>query len=681
MTSATAGALVNAAPLRRGARHWQWLALLVAVLPQVDRLPPWLLVATGLACLWRQEAVERRIGAPALWLRVLLLAAGTAGVVASHRTLLGPEGGVSFLIVGALLKMLESRTQRDAFVSGVLDFFVLATAFLFSQSLGVTAYVLVASVVVVSALVSLQQREEAGVRRTLRRAAVLVGQAVPLMLVLFVFFPRLPPLWTLNLTQGSARTGLSDSMSPGDISKLSESTETAFRVEFQGQVPPSDLLYWRGLVFGYYDGTRWTQGYPMTEQVPLPPRGLPDWVQGADPAVTPPLRYRIILEPTDQPWLFGLAVSRSSTPKVGLTRDLRLVAQGPVFNRLTYDVESWPTARADSVDMPDWMRRQALQLPAGGNPEARRMARRLRNSTADEAALVQELLAWFRDERFFYTLEPPPLGEDRVDDFLFRTRSGFCEHYASTFVFLMRAAGVPARVVAGYQGGEPSPLGDYWLVRQLDAHAWAEVWIPGRGWITVDPTATVAPQRIQAGAAQAAERRDYWGNTAAGALRHGNYRLLRGLRNLADYVNYRWHKDVVGYDSERQDGFMQRLLGDSDLLRRLLVMGGALAVLAGGLFLLALRGRRRELHPLDRLYRRWSDRLARQGLVREAGEGPQDYARRVARAKPALADEAKEFARLYAALRYRRGGSADAALQRRLRRLARGSWRDWFRRR
>ena len=299
---------MNGMPISRSVRHWQWVALLVSLLPQFDRLPPWLLLATALACLWRLEPVEKRIGIPPLWMRVLLLAAGIAGVRATHHTLLGPEGGVSFLIVAALLKLLESRTGRDAFISAVLDFFVLATAFLFSQSLGLTVYVLVASVVIVSALLSLQQRDDVGVKRTLRRSLVLVGQAVPLMLVLFVFFPRLPPLWTLNLTQGSARTGFSDSMSPGDISTLSESTETAFRVEFQGPPPPSERLYWRGLVFGYFDGKRWSQGYPLIEQIPLPSRGFPEWVGGADPAGPPPLRYRIILEPTDQPWLFTLAL-------------------------------------------------------------------------------------------------------------------------------------------------------------------------------------------------------------------------------------------------------------------------------------------------------------------------------------------------------------------------------------
>lgn len=652
------------------ARYWQSAALLVAVLPQFDRLPYWLLALVLLACLWRTPLAERRLAAPGSLLRVLILVAGMAGVYYSHRTLLGAEGGVSFLILCAVMKLLESRQQRDLFISVVLDFFVLATAFLFSTALALTLYVGLACVVIIAALLVLQQREGAGLRLSLRRAAVMALQALPLMLILFVFFPRLPPLWTLNLSQGSGRTGMSDSMSPGDISKLSESSELAFRVEFSGPLPPSRELYWRGLVLSHYDGQRWAQAEGINEPRPASIRA--PWVRGQDnPA---PLSYRIILEPTDQPWLFVLPQARSATPRLSLTRDNRLVANAPVFSRLTYEVQSWPQATADSEGLPEWMRLQALQLPAQGDPEARRMAQRWFAGSGSAARYVADTLDWFRQEHFFYTLEPPALGENRVDEFLFKTRRGFCEHYASAFVFLMRAAGVPARVVTGYQGGEKSPLGDYWVVRQLDAHAWAEVWLEGQGWVQVDPTSAVAPDRVQRGATQLATNRTYWGDSGLSAVRYSNFRLLKNLRSLADYMNYRWHRDVLGYDVQSQEGLMQRLLGDTSLLRRLAVMGIALSVLAGLLFLWALRGERRQLHPLDRLYRRYCARLARHGLLREAGEGPQAFARRVARQKPALGPQAEEFARLYMALRYQpaRDKARLRVLEKRLIRLARG---------
>lgn len=653
-------------------RYWQIAALLAALLPQYDRLPLWLTAVVLLACVWRLPAVERRVAAPGNGVRVLILIAGLAGVALSHRTVFGPEGGVSFLILCAALKLLETRDRRDVFVLTVLDLFMLATAFLFSQSLLLTIYVGLALVVIVAALVALQQRDGVSARRTLGRAALLVGQAVPLMLVLFVFFPRLPPLWSFNLTQGSGKTGMSDSMSPGDISQLSQSSALAFRVEFEGAIPPPSQLYWRGLVLSQFDGQRWTQndwlgaGDVYEEAKPY----RPAWMERLDLGTRPSLRYRVILEPTDRPWLFSLALPMSATPKVGLTRDFRLLYRQPVFQRLGYDVESHPGAVLDAGGLSPWMLRDALQLPPAGNTQSRLQAQSWRRSIGDDRRFIRFVLDWFREERFFYTLEPPPLGDNRVDEFLFGTRRGFCEHYASSFVFLMRAAGIPARVVVGYQGGERSPLGDYLMVRQLDAHAWAEVWLPDAGWVSVDPTAAVAPERIERGASQLAENPDYWGEGGLGAMRYGNYRLFRELRHLADYVNYRWQRDVLGYDTDKQDGLMKRLLGDTSLLRRLAVMGVLLALLAGALFLWALYGERRQQHPLDRLYLRFCRQMAARGLVRAPDETPQAFAARIAATAPRLARRAQAVTALYVALRYRaRPGTAQ---QRQLRRLVRG---------
>lgn len=651
------------------ARYWQFCALLAVLLPQVDRLPLWLMGFAVLTCVWRLPWLEPRLGAPGAFSRLLLLPAGMAGVFYSHQTFLGPEGGVSFLIFCAVMKILESRNQRDFFISAILDFFILATAFLFSQDLLLTLYVGPASIVVVAALLSLQQREGAGIRLTLRRASVLVAQALPLMLVLFVFFPRLPPLWNLNLSQGSGRSGISDSMSPGDISSLSESAELAFRVEFQDTPPASSQLYWRGLVFTNFDGQRWSQDKTVRTAITMRTAAASTTAEANTEA---PVNYRVTLEPTDQTWLFALVMPASPTANVSLTHDYRLVYRNPVYERLSYDVQSWLQAPVGVEELSVWERQQSLRLPAQGNPQARLMAQRWMNGAGSQEKYVSDVLDWFRQERFFYTLQPPLLGNDRIDDFLFRSRRGFCEHYASSFVFLMRAAGIPARVVAGYQGGEQSPLAAYWVVRQLDAHAWSEVWLPHQGWVTVDPTAEVAPDRIQRGAPELANERAYWGDSGMGAVRYNNYRLLKSLRNFSDYVNYRWHRDVLGYDSARQESFMLRLLGDKSLLRRLLVMGIAFLVFGGLLLMWVLRGQRRELHPLDRIYRRYCVRLARHGVVREAGEGPQAFARRVAQALPALASEADEFARLYMALRYRRQGETTKLLEQRLRRLARG---------
>lgn len=654
-------------------RYWQLAALLAVVLPQFDRLPSWLAAGVVLACVWRLPIVEERIPAPGLWLRVVLLVAGLYAVFLSHRTLFGPEGGVSFLILCAALKLLESRNARDVFVLSILDFFILSTAFLFSQSLLLTVYVGLALVVVLSALLVQQQRESVGVRRTLWRAGVLVGQAVPLMLVLFLFFPRLPPIWALNLTQGSGKTGMSDTMSPGDISTLSRSAELAFRVEFNGVPPPTRDMYWRGLVLSRFDGRVWTQSSLVTEYMGMMDWGTwrPAWSVAHEDRTQSSVKYRVTLEATDKPWLFALALPRSMTPKVGLARDFRLLYRTPVYARTVYDVESFPGIPLDVEGLPPVIQQESLELPMSGNEQARAQASRWRNAIDSDVRLVRHVLEWFRKEPFHYTLDPPALGENRIDEFLFKTRRGFCEHYASSFVFLMRAAGIPARVVVGYQGGEKSPLGDYWQIRQLDAHAWAEVWLPGQGWVTVDPTSAVAPDRIEQGAQQMANDPAYWGDSGMSAVRYGNYRVFRELRQIADYVNYRWQKDVLGYDSDSQSSLMQRFLGDGSLLKRLVVMVAILAVMAIGFLLWTLYSGRRHQHPLDKLYLRYCQRLARTGLVRAAGEGPHDFARRVAAERPAEASRAREVALLYASLRYRPEAADTEILTRRLRKLVR----------
>ena len=652
-------------------RYWQLAALLAVVAPQYDRLPSWLIATVLLACVWRLPAVERRIGAPGAIVRSVLLAAGLAGVYYSHRTLLGAEGGVSFLIMGAALKLLESRNARDVFVLSILDFFILSTAFLFSQSLLLTLYVGVALVVIVAALLVQQQREGVTARQTLWRAGVMVGQAVPLMLILFVFFPRLPPIWSLNLTQGTGKTGMTDNMSPGDISSLSQSSAPAFRVEFEGAAPPSGELYWRGLVLTRFDGKTWTQSDMITDYAGMVDWGdyRPDWSLAQEDLAQRAVKYRVTLEPTDKPWLFALSLPRSATPKVGLARDYRLLYRTPVFSRISYDVTSYPSIPLDPHGLPLLIQRESLVLPSSGNEQAREQARRWMRLLGSQERYVRHVLDWFRKEPFYYTMEPPALGTNRIDEFLFGTRRGFCEHYASSFVFLMRAAGVPARVVVGYQGGERSPLGDYWQVRQLDAHAWAEVWLPGQGWVRVDPTAAVAPERIELGAQQLANDPAYWGDSGLSAMRYGNYRMFRGLRQMVDYINYRWQSDVLGYDTEDQDGLMQRLVGDTSMIKRLGIMAAILATLAFGFLLWTLYGQRRREHPLDRLYRRYCERQARSGVAREPGEAPADFARRIGARKPAEAASAREVAVLYASLRYRPDSPQAPVLKRRLRRL------------
>ena len=664
----------------RHARYWLLLALAVALLPHVSRLPWWLNALLAMAGLWRLPAVESRAPLPNKWLLALMLFGGIAGVRASYHTWFGPEAGVAFLIFCLAMKLLESRAERDHYVLMVLSLFVLATAFFFEQGVFASVYSVFAVLVAVAALVATNLGgNQAGF--TLRKAGVMLAQAIPLMLILFVFFPRLPPLWSMKLTDSTGRTGMSDSMAPGDLARLGKSDALAFRVEFpNGQVPPKNTLYWRGLTFTRFDGVTWS---PSTDHrlsiygpVAWSRQPLPDWttesIRIRDQKTMP---FRVILEPTDKRWLFSLPVSQAKNANIGLTRDFMLTARDPVFQRLTYDAEQFTVVSLDA-NLPEWMRRENLLLPADGNPVTRKMAVDWRRHFGDERAYLDAVLRWFRKSPFHYTLEPPPLGANRIDDFLFRTRRGFCEHYASSFTFLMRAAGIPSRVVAGYQGGDYSPTGDSWQVRQMDAHAWVEVWLDGRGWVQFDPTAAVAPERIDDGMGVIAEQREVWGDSALSALRFSNYQLLGKLRNMADYVNYRWQRDVVGFDTGSQEEFLLKLLGDSSFWRRLAVMFGALVVVAGVLALFTILRHRKHWHPADRVVLRLSRRLVRKGLQRMDGEGVMAWMQRLELRQPHWKNHAALFARNYSAIRYQPDAGIGKQDLRELARLLR-TWPEY----
>lgn len=657
-------------------RYWLLIALIVSVIPQLNRLPWWLDVVLVVAVAWRLPIIEQRLPLPNSAVKGLLLLLGIVGIKSTYRTLFGPEAGTSLLICFVALKLLESKNERDYYIMLTLSFFVLATALLFSQSLFVTLYMAVALLVITSAYVAFNHTISNSY--SIRKAFILLAQALPLMLILFIFFPRLPPLWTLNLTQSSGRTGMSDTMAPGDIAKLSQSNELAFRVEFENnKIPPKSSLYWRGLTFSQFDGKTWRPStHPWLKNntlVAWSKQPLPRWAESqVRVSKKPPLKYKVILEPTDNVWLYALDVAYSHTPEVGLARDLRLMSQTPVFQRFSYDVLRFEAITLDP-DLANWLRQDNVALPASGNPTARKMAQQWRAFYQSDEQYINAVLRWFTKNQFYYTLEPPPLGDNRIDEFLFQTRRGFCEHYASSFTFLLRAAGIPARVVVGYQGGELSPTGDSWQVRQMDAHAWVEAWLPERGWTIFDPTAAVAPERIERGMKEIAQSQTVWGDSALSTMRYGNYKLFGQLRNMADYLNYRWQRDVVGYDSNNQELLLLKLLGDTTLWKRIAVMFGSLMVIAGLLAFWTILKGRRSLHPADKIIDTLSRRLAKRSLGRQQGEGVMAYLERLQQRQEHWQASVKQLMHSYSVLRYQNIAVAE---KQELRKMAK-TLRSW----
>tara|TARA_R110002110_G_scaffold406421_1_gene626218 strand:- start:9894 stop:11903 length:2010 start_codon:yes stop_codon:yes gene_type:complete len=654
----------------RNALVWAILCQFALVAPHAARLPWWVLVVYVVAALWRIQVYRGHWSFPGRAVKVVLTLSAFAGIYASYGSLLGLEPTVALLLTAFALKLVELAARKDAYVLIFLGYFICITEFLFTQDLLIVLYSLFNVTLLTTALVALHQPAEHEFnRRTIRLAAVMLAQSLPLMLVLFFLFPRIGPLWTVPIKSHTAQTGVSDFMKPGDISRLSQSAAVAFRAQFDGEIPPTSELYWRGLVFSKLQDGAWTSlkfyDIPAQERSPAPVEVTGD-----------PLSYTIIVEPTQQNWLYSLRYARSQTPGVMQLADFRLYSPVEIEDRLMYSASSWPQAPLET-SLSAWRRETELKLPGTANPRTRELAIAMRADAASDRAFVDSVLEKFNREPYVYTLQPTLLsGADAMDQFMFETRRGFCEHYAYAFVVMMRAAGIPARVVAGYQGGEVNPVNKTVIVHQFDAHAWAEVWLPQEGWVRVDPTASVAPQRIESGLEQAmAGEGSFLAESPLSPLRYRSVAWLNLMRLRYDAITYRWQSWVVGFDSDSQVHLLRDVFGELDARKFAAVLLGswALVLLPVGFYLLRKRDRQKQ-SPLEKTYREFCRRLRRVGLEREAGETPQQFAARARLARPELPDTLEQITEAYVQLAYAAQGQpgsddALAQLQRSVRRF------------
>jgi transglutaminase-like putative cysteine protease len=613
------------------------LSLSMVAAPHAFYLPWWIILVTAVLIAWRAYLGYARYTLPGRWMLMLVAVAATIGVFISYRTIFGREAGIALLVIMLGLKFLETRTLRDAVLLIYLGYFLVITNFLRDQTIAVAIYMLACTMVITATMISLNHaRAEPPFRVQLQKAGVLLAQSVPLMLVLFLLFPRVPgPLWGLPQDTRTGVSGLSDSMTPGSLSKLTLTDEVAFRVTFEGEMPRRRHLYWRGPVMWDFDGRTWT---------------VPRFFYNAPlPEVTgDALSYEVTLEPHNRRWLFALDVPGKIPPLSFIGGDFQLYANEPVKNRRRYEMTSYVNAAYGATENRYALRR-ALNLPAGSNPRTVEFARSLREKHSDDQRVVEAVLQMFRDEKFFYTLEPPLLGEHPVDEFLFSSRTGFCEHYASAFAVLMRAAGIPARIVTGYHGGDLNEFGNYLIVRQAEAHAWVEIWLTGRGWMRIDPTSAVSPLRVDSGISAAVQR-----NESLPMMVRGDFETLRRLRLSWDYVATAWNQWVLGYTPERQQWLLSRVGMDNatweKLTALLFVLSGAIV---GVFVVFALRQlRRRVSDPVKIAYTRYCDKLRRKGLPRAPAEGPMDYAQRITRSRPDLQPAVAAITGLYVTLRY-----------------------------
>ena len=616
------------------AYHWVLLAQVIVILPHAAHLPLWLIgfaIVSIIAQLPRLKARfkkvrhQKRVYQGMQMLGFLL---GLLGLWLTYSTAFGLDMGVAFLVLCLISKLWELYKRRDAYVVLNLSLFVLAALFLMDQGLVTTLEVVIGALVVLLAFIALNDDGNTRGEGRLRTLGVLGVGALPLLVVLFLFFPRLPPLWSVQLSSGQGTTGVSDSMSPGDFASLGQSTELAFRVEFEDNRPQQQELYWRGLVFSDFDGVTWRPS-PQQQQW-RPSQQMTVWIANAfatvpDAAKNAPANYKIVLEPTQQNWLFGLDYPFSPRPDVRVTSDFTLLKDQPVTQQLRYDVLQFTPMRIDPI-LDERSRQLNLALPADGNPQARALARQLfAQSGSDPTRYINAIERWINQTEFRYTLSPPRLNTNRIDEFLFKTKAGFCEHYSSSFTFMLRAAGIPARVVAGYQGGELSRGGNVWEVRQKDAHAWTEVWLEGQGWVRVDPTSFVAPERVEQGMNAFTQSRGaaMFGDGAGAQFNYQQYQMLQALRRLSDQASYYWQKDVVGYDQDKQADSLLKWFNIRSIMEQIIWLATAAVTVMAILVLMIWQRRRKRWHPADRPLAQLSKRLSKRDklLARKDSEG------------------------------------------------------------
>lgn len=633
----------------RVAVNWLLFGAALAILFHGTHIPLWLTL-TSLSLVACRFVIEQRAWrVPGRIIRFVLFFVITLAVFKHFGTILGRDAGTAFLTVLVGLKILETRSLRDYMFDVFLLYFLTLGAFFFSQSLITGVYAFAIATVITIALIRLTQSTSVSGVEALRMTGGLVMKALPLMLVMYLLFPRIHgSLWMLPQDAFSSSTGLTDEVTPGSINQLLGDDKIAFRVEFQGDVPEPAKRYWRTLVLSDTDGRTWRRSNIDKYGV-----GVLD-VE----ALGPLTQYTVTHEPSEKRWLPVLDLPAAAPEKMSLKPGYVIINHRPTDLRISYEAASYLDYRINDID--ERTRKYNLRTPTRSTDRVEQLLQNWLTDKPDAALLTDRVLRHFREQEFHYTLTPPLLNDNPLDEFLFETRRGYCEHYASTFAHLMRLAGVPARMVVGYQGGEWNESGEYVTVRNSDAHAWNEVWMDERGWVRVDPTAAVAPERIELGldALRLMDENDIpFGAFDASEIRSlissGWVKRQWELTKMRwDALNTAWDRWVMAYGPEEQLMFLRSLGFDTPSWLKMVLTLIAAATLLLLLFALLLFLPKRKQDPVIAAYRHFCARLAKIGLVRPVHEGPQQFAQSVVHKRPDLSEPVQAITNLYIDLRY-----------------------------
>lgn len=624
--------------------------VVLATLPHFQYLERWVLFVCVLVWLYIVVAVRRKWRLPPRPLLIAFSGILFIAALTTHKHL-SYESFIALLSLMVLLKVLESNNSRDRMITVILCYFLLIGDAFFNDSLWMTFYDLVA-VIGLTVIHVYIQFSTGSMRTSLKLTLSIALQAVPLVLIFFLFFPRFQGgIWGRTHVN-TARSGFSDELSFGSISQLAQNRAVAFRVVFRTKMPEQNALYWRGVVLWNFDGRAWKR--KMNRFSSAPPLE----------ETSRPVSYTIVLEPHNEHWLFTLDLP----VKINLRRsrifyDFTTYRWRPITGRLTYDAESFLSAKVPSYD---YYKEMALQLPRLGNPRSRILAERMLGNSKYNQEYIRRVLDFFRDNSFYYTLTPPSLLTDEdqqkggeeisiIDRFLFDTRQGYCEHYAGSFAFLMRAAGIPARVIVGYQGGTYNQYGEYMIVRQSNAHAWCEVWLEDKGWVRIDPTEVVAPERFRsvAGNIGSNEKRGFfftfWNRWLPGSW-------LDNVQDMVDYYNAMWNQKVMSYSAYEQESFFGNMginiRAGKGLVQAVLAFTLATISIVIVVNLILYRRPKQSDNEVGAIWEEFCRKLANAGLARRTDQGPFDYQEYISSNRPDLALQVTKIASAYIALQY-----------------------------
>ncbi len=589
---------------------------------------------------WRFLAIWHQASMPKGVVLAFLAICGLAILFKQFHTLLGRDAGTSLFLIALGLKLMEIKSEREIYLVNYLAFIVAASQFLYEQSILMAAYILFVSCVLLATLVYINSVvAQTGV--ALKKAAVIIAQAIPMTIVVFILFPRVePPRWLLFNDKQEARMGLSDSMEPGSITNLGMSEELVFRVTFIGAPPPPRERYWRGPVLTYTDGKKWQQVNDAAY------KRFQDKVRFSGTAYN----YTLMLEPQNKNWVFALDMPAEFPGTLSRNGNYQLVSQDDLGKRSEYKLTSYPDFNTGFITQLEY--KNSRQLPDTPSDNIKRLVAQLHGFGSTPEVFIEQLLNHFRQEDFHYTLTPPLMEDNPIETFLFESRRGFCSHYAAAFVYLMRVANIPSRVVTGYQGGVMNAVGNFLEIRQADAHAWAEVWLDKKGWVRVDPTAAIAPERIEReiDINQLTEGElIQFANPSVGAK--GAFGWLKRAQQMWGHVDYSWQRWVINYNNTNQASFLS-LFGITDFKTMVYWMMGIVGFFTAILSAILLYRRPKQTDRMVQLYNKFLKKIAKAGYQKQPGEGARAFAERIKPTLPGYATSIENITAEFIVQRY-----------------------------